>query len=293
MEGENIGDLTKRQFNQFRMFLSPWLHDQTLTMLVGPRGSGKSWVAMGIGQAVSSGASFGPWKLLTQTKVLYLEGEMPLRVLAKRFAQINTSACFQTLDAGLTVVSCDHFKNGKLPNFADPKSHSYYTTLFQPYEVIIIDNLLNCASPIDKYDNDFMVWRRTSDFLKEQRNKGKAIILIHHTGKDGNQYGTSLRENDVDTFIILKPDKNRNSKGFGCELTFEKGRHLEFPENKAVYVEYSQTEEDGKYHWLFQDPQDRSKEKIQHLLAMGTSPKDIAESLGLLPYEVRQIMRKL
>ena len=52
-------------------------------------------------------------------------------------------------------------------------------------------------------------------------------MFIHHSGKDGNQRGTSKREDILDTVISLKsPIDYHSSQGARFEVHFEKARHL-------------------------------------------------------------------
>ncbi len=290
LQQTTLGEIAEQKFKPFEMFLSPWVHDETLSLLVGPRGSGKTWIAMAIAQAIASGSRFGRWETVNRTNVLYLEGEMPLRMVSKRFQQVDASAEKGSVGGAITIVSCDHFQERALPNISDPKNHEYYDRLFLSHKVIVIDNLLNCARPIDGRDQELQVWQRTASFLKAQRSKGKAIILLHHTGKSGAQMGTMVKENDVDTFLMISPEMDRKAKGFGAEIRFDKARYLEFPDNKPLWIEYCPDDFD-KYIWTVYPLRDKKVMKARELKFRGLSDREIAEAMSIPFYVVKQYLK--
>jgi len=291
LELKSVGELCSQQFKPLRMFMAPWVHDNTFTLLVGPRGSGKTWLGMAIAQAIASGSRLGDWPTINKTKVLYLEGEMPERVLSDRFRQIDQSGENHIVGGDISVVSCDHYEDIALPNISDPKNHEHYRAMFERYEVIIIDNLLNIARPMDSRDHELATWQRTASFLKSQRTKGKAIILLHHTGKSGLQMGTIVKENDVDTFLMVTPEIGRTERGFGAEVRFDKARYLEFPYNKPIWIEYAPNEEQGRYVWTIHPLQEHKAFKMREMKFKGMSERDIAEIMGIPLFSVKMILR--
>ncbi len=60
-----------------------------------------------------------------------------------------------------------------------------------------------------------------------QYTQRKTIIFIHHAGKNGNQRGTSKREDILDNVVVLKrPSDYEPGEGARFEVHFEKARHL-------------------------------------------------------------------
>ncbi len=289
---ETYGELATAEFKPSRMFLAPWVHDQTLSLLVGPRGSGKTWIGMAIAQAIASGSKLGPWETVNKTKVLYLEGEMPRKVLSTRFIQIDESAEHQMVGGAVSIRSCDHYEKKALPNIANTEDQEHYRNLFFMFDVIIIDNLLNIARPIDSRDHELAIWQRTASFLKEQRSKGKAIILLHHTGKSGTQMGTIVKENDVDTFLMVTPETGRKTKGFGAEIRFDKARYLEYPHNKTLWIDYSAALSDCKYVWSVYPVEERRIRQVVELKGRGMSERDISEAMALPLFTIRELIRE-
>ena len=114
----SLEELLKRPTPPRQNILSPWLAEQGLCMIYAARGLGKTWAALMIAYAVSSGGHFLTWKAEAAAGVLYIDGEMPLAVMKERLAQIVTSED-KDIQAPLTAI-CFCFKPSK--NFADPFS---------------------------------------------------------------------------------------------------------------------------------------------------------------------------
>ena len=67
--------------------LAPCIPVKGLAMVYGPRGIGKTYVALGIACAVAAGATFLTWQAPKPRKVLVIDGEMPGALLQQRFAE--------------------------------------------------------------------------------------------------------------------------------------------------------------------------------------------------------------
>jgi hypothetical protein len=59
--------------------LFPWLKEDSINLISGWRGCGKTWFALSILDAVSRGVSFGPWECKKSVPCLFLDGEMTIR----------------------------------------------------------------------------------------------------------------------------------------------------------------------------------------------------------------------
>ena len=57
--------------------LDPLLARGSLVLLYGPRGLGKTFVALAVARAVASGGTFLKWQAPQPRRVLYIDGEMP------------------------------------------------------------------------------------------------------------------------------------------------------------------------------------------------------------------------
>jgi putative DNA primase/helicase len=65
-----------------------------------------------------------------------------------------------------------------------------------------VDNIASLASGID--ENAKKEWDPINSWLLDLRFAGITTLLLHHTNKEGGQRGTSAREDNIDTSLILK-----------------------------------------------------------------------------------------
>src|SRR5579871_1522298 len=77
-------ELLAANFEARETILDPILASDSLALLYGPRGLGKTFVAMGIAWAVAAGGSFLNWTAERPRRVLYIDGEMTRTALQER-----------------------------------------------------------------------------------------------------------------------------------------------------------------------------------------------------------------
>src|ERR1700756_3112053 len=70
--------------------LSPVLREGSLCLLYGPRGLGKTYMAMSMAWAAASGSSFLGWQASRGHRVVYVDGEMGAVDMKKRVAAFGT-----------------------------------------------------------------------------------------------------------------------------------------------------------------------------------------------------------
>ena len=81
-----VADLPERE-----SLLDPILSSNTLALLYGPRGLGKTFVALGIAWAAASGASFLGWTASRPHRVLYIDGEMAATDMKQRLLMFGSA----------------------------------------------------------------------------------------------------------------------------------------------------------------------------------------------------------
>src|SRR5690242_1239838 len=69
--------------------LAPILSTKSLALLYGPRGLGKTFVALGIARAAAAGESFLGWQSQRPHRVTYIDGEMAAVDIQHRLAQFG------------------------------------------------------------------------------------------------------------------------------------------------------------------------------------------------------------
>ena len=191
------------------MLLAPVLPAAGLVMLYAPRGMGKTYAALSIAHAVASGGPALRWQAPEPRRVLYVDGEMPAGMLQERLGRIVRGAAQQPpSDDFLRFLPADLFRDG-LPNLGDEAGQAAIANFAANADLLILDNLSSLARGMRENEADD--WGGFQAWLLSLRRAGKAVLLIHHAGKGGQQRGTSRREDVMDTVIALKrPDDYRD-----------------------------------------------------------------------------------
>ena len=79
-----------------------------------------------------------------------------------------------------------------------------------------------------------------------------SVLLIHHANKNGQQRGTSKKEDVMDTVIALRrPEDYDPSEGARFEVHYEKARH--FYGEAAEPFEVQLKEQDNRFFWAVKE----------------------------------------
>ena len=73
------------------LILSPILRKKDLAMFHAWRGTGKTWLGLGIAAAVAAGGKFLAWQAPKPAGVLFVDGEMPVEAIQERLTIILES----------------------------------------------------------------------------------------------------------------------------------------------------------------------------------------------------------
>jgi len=273
----DIESFLKTTFPPRETILYPWLPAQGLCMVYAPRGIGKTHFSLGVGYAVSSGGQFLQWRADRPRGVLFIDGEMPGNVLQERLSAIAVSNEKEP-SAPLKIITPDLQPEGmlNLSNIADQK-------LIEPYlegiDLIIVDNLSTLCRSGKEAEGES--WLPVQQWALQQRAAGRSVLFIHHAGKNGEQRGTSRREDVLDTVISLKrPGDYTPDKGACFEIHFEKARGLYGDDTKPVEVMLT-TAQDQTQTWAIKELEQSTAEKVAALLTEGIPQGEIAEMLGI------------
>jgi DnaB-like helicase N terminal domain/AAA domain len=74
-----------------KKLLSDWFCEGDCGFLFTFRGTGKTWLALAMAQALSTGGKLGDWKAPAPVKVLYVDGEMPPDLMRDRCEGLEAS----------------------------------------------------------------------------------------------------------------------------------------------------------------------------------------------------------
>ena len=127
---------------------------------------------------------------------------------------------------------------------------------------------------------------------KENEAKSRAVILIHHANKAGDQRGSSKRKDIVDAVIRLQQtaDWMQGDKA-RMNVAFTKSRYRSNPPVKPFEAEM--TIEDDTIKWSVSAVSDDRTERVAELHAEGKSLREIAELTGVSKSMAQRIIANL
>jgi hypothetical protein len=227
--------------------------------------------------------------------VLLIDGEMDLADLRARMVALSPTKP----EAAFDVLSHQHV-------FAvEQTDMNFGVRLWQErlmtylagrpdIRVVIFDNLscLLPTTPEDKRDD----WARdVLPFLISLRRRGVAAILVHHSGKQGQQRGSSAREDQLDTTIRLDPlpDADTNA-GARFTVRFTKSRG-----SFGVVVEPIEAgllaQSDCTLTWTWKALAESTTDRLLALVHDGGSMtiREAADALGVSPAAIHKAKKKL
>ena len=274
--------------------LSPWLAEQGLCMIYAARGLGKTWAALMIAYAVSSGGHFLTWKAEAAAGVLYIDGEMPLAVMKERLAQIVTRED-KDIQAPLNFLTPDAQEFG-IPDLSTIEGQKRIDKLInEDTKLIVIDNLSTLTRTGKESERES--WLPVQEWALRLRRRGISVLFIHHAGKAGQQRGTSSSEDVLDTVIALrKPTDYTPETGACFEIHFEKARGLYGIELEPFEAKLESHEDNNgltTINWIHKKLDDSTTEKVKRYLDDDWSQKDIADQLGINKSSVNYHVKKL
>lgn len=259
--------------------IHPIIPRQGLVMIHGPRGLGKTYVSLGIAYAVASAGKFLKWQAPTANGVLFIDGEMPAKVLQERLSRI-VAANEQEASAPLKIITPDLNIETGLPDLSSAKGQAAIDAhVDESVGLIILDNLSSLAR--SGVENDAESWLPLQTWALRHRAAGRSVLFVHHSGKGGAQRGTSRREDVLDTVIGLrKPVDYCPEQGAHFEVHVEKARGFYGDEAKSFDAQLT-TDAAGNQSWTLSDLEQSTETRIIELFEDGLKPNDIAQELRI------------
>ena len=276
-----------------KVLLHPWLSEQAIILISGWRGTGKTWAALGILDAITTGQAFGPWQAGDPVSCLFLDGEMPVQDVRARLNNIDHEI---DQKAPLYVYSDSYANQLGLPR-AHLASETWRTTMkrilmTRHVKLWVIDNLASLATGLD--ENKKVDWDPVNSWLLELRFAGISTIMLHHVGKEGQQRGTSAREDNLDCSITLKRPHDYTPED-GCRfiMHFSKARvptsHLPLLGDHEFKLVQDQHD---RAVWTCGSVKKELRREILRLLDEDIDVKSICEALGTTKGTVSKVKNK-
>jgi putative DNA primase/helicase len=199
-------ELRDLQLMPRRKLLGEWFCEGDLGFIFAFRGVGKTWLALAIAQALSTGGKLGEWSARAPVKVLYIDGEMPPDLMRSRCKGLDGS------DDNLQFLNHEILfeRSGKVVNITNEEIQEAITEkcITSGVKVLFLDNLSTLASGMRENEADS--WELVNSWLLDLRRRKIAVVIVHHAGRSGEMRGTSKREDNV-FWIIALDDAKKNA----------------------------------------------------------------------------------
>lgn len=269
-----------------------WLPEGGNVMVYGPRGIGKTFFELSLTASLVTGTPFLKWPISEPVGALLIDGEMQLDELRSRMTDLLSGPPKAPLHF-LSSEMVYHRLHRDLILSSEAVRDEVMTILDAHPEirVLILDNISCLFVGID--EDKKQAWEPVASWLIRLRHRGLATILVHHSGKGGQQRGTSGREDALDTVIHLdRPSSHEAKDGCHFEVKFTKCRSVKGKDVDPLDVKLTNT---GKpLTWTYKDLELSKEDEVRALLADGlTSNAEIAEALGITRAYVWKLRKKI
>ena len=219
-------DFLNEKIHVPRTIINPWLVDGSISMLYAKRGVGKTWLSLIISMMITredavnnARYNIGPWRCTNTAGVLYIDGEMGQFDLQDRLKRLKATMGKEGKYTPLSILSSNRIAatHDTQTNITNPlwRDGIYsYLKIHDEYKLLILDNIASLSPGID--ENVKAEWDAINQWILSVKAMGRAVLLVHHAGKEGKQRGTSGREDNLDCVIKLKNPAGYNVTDGAC-----------------------------------------------------------------------------
>jgi putative DNA primase/helicase len=283
-----IDDLAALEVAPRELLLDPVLPAAGLAMIHARRGGSKTFLALAMGLAVAAGAPILRWSAPRARRVLYVDGEMALVDLKARIAALRAGMGTAVSNDRFRVLAADH---ADIPNLATDAGQLALDPLLEGVHLLVIDNLSTLCWRGS--DNDAGSWSSMQEWLLRLRRRGTAALLVHHSGKAGQQRGTSRREDVLDTIVGLRrPEDYRPEDGARFEVHLEKSRGFSGDAGRPFEARLVPTPDGQGLTWTARDVAPSHLDEAVALFRSGATVRDAAARLGVSKSNAGRLRRQ-
>ncbi len=293
LQSIELGQFLDLKLVQAALVLGKLIREGTLLMVYGPAGAGKTYLMLAMAVAVAYGIEILGWRPPEPAPVVYVDGEMVATELQQRLKDLMLPI-LKTLDhpwQPLHIVTPDLQPHGIKPiDTAEGKAALIDLVKEKGARIVVLDNLSCLTNPED--DNAAGSWQAVQELLLALRRCKIAVILGHHSGKNGQQRGTSRRADILDVILKLTPVTDQDDARTRVTIEFEKGRALESAD-KQTFIACLEPHPDGGLMWSRSDSPALIQDRIRQMLLDGMPATTVASELGAATSYVYRVRKQM
>jgi putative DNA primase/helicase len=200
-------DVLAVQIPPKELIVEDWLKAGEVGYVYAYRGTGKSWFILQLCNAVAAAKTLGPWNVVLNCPVLYVDGEMSHQDTTKRIIALGGK-----IPDNLYILNHEvlFHRGAAVINLATRIDQEIILQicLAKKIKVLVLDNL-SCLF-VGVGENDADEWDKVKPWLLELRRYGISVLVVHHTGYDQTRMrGTSSRE-DAASWVLRLDNKKED-----------------------------------------------------------------------------------
>jgi putative DNA primase/helicase len=185
------------------------------------RGFGKSWFIQTLALTAAAGSEALGFRAPEPCRVALFDGEMASLELKDRFSLLCDRLNIP-FTAALTIIAADWQENF-MPRLDTPAGQVAAEPFVEHADLVILDNRSCLFDP--ESEKDPSAWQPAQDWLLSLRRRGKAVLVAHHSNRQGGARGHSKPEDMMNVLIKLsRPEDYSQEQGARFIATFDKCR---------------------------------------------------------------------
>lgn len=273
--------------------MEPLLTVKGRGMVYAPRGAGKTFITMQIAHSIAMGTPCFVWDIPKRRPVVYVDGEMHSAMLQERQREILKINGGDPPETGFLKLITRDLQKDVRPKINTNAGRAHLEAHLSSGDVLILDNLSALSPSSDEKETED--WALIEDWLSDLSWRGITTIFVNHSGKSGDQRGTSKREDLLDFVLKLRvPSDHTMDEGLRAELHLTKlrGKSPKPAWGRPFEVRLGMDDR-GELAWLTRELKDLLKDRARRMLSDGMKTNDVVLETGLSRWAVARLAKNL
>jgi hypothetical protein len=161
------------------------------------RGFGKTWFLKTLALIAATGGEALGFRAPNPCRVLDIDGEMASPEIQERYAALGERLGLPATP-NLTIVAAD-WQEQFLPRLDTPEGQAAVEPFVENADLVFLDNRSCLFDP--ESEKDPAAWQSAQDWLLSLRRRGKAVMLAHHSNRQGGARGHSKPEDPMNLLM--------------------------------------------------------------------------------------------